>query len=43
MEQFKRVLKIASIVIDALNFVVGQIEKTNPLTNQISDDKPKEK
>ena len=44
MAQFKRLLQIASIVIDALKFVLEQIEKQAPTTTKIlNDDKLKEK
>ena len=46
MENLKRILKIASIVIDALNFVLEQIEKSIPTTPKLTKDetptKPKE-
>jgi len=43
MNKFKSILKIVSIVIDALNFVINQIEKQNPLTEIKQDDKPQGK
>ena len=42
MGKFKAILKIVSIVVDALNFVITQIEKQNPL-NETKNDKPEGK
>jgi hypothetical protein len=41
MAAFRRLLQIASIVIDALKFVIEQIEKQTPTTKIKTDDKPK--